>query len=101
MFEPSSAKPFKLSRSKVELFLQCPRCFYVDRRMGIGRVDGPGYSLNLTVDLLLKKEFDIARTSGDAHPLMKTFGIDAVPYLHPDLEMWRDNRTGIKYTHEP
>ena len=30
-------KPFKLSRSKVDLFLDCPRCFYIDRKMGVGR----------------------------------------------------------------
>lgn len=32
LFDPGSDKPFALSRSKVELFLECPRCFYLDRR---------------------------------------------------------------------
>jgi len=37
LFDPKSDKPFALSRSKVELFMDCPRCFYLDRRLGIAR----------------------------------------------------------------
>lgn len=40
LYDPKSKEPFKLSRSKLELFLECPRCFYIDRRLGIGRVPG-------------------------------------------------------------
>ena len=32
LFDPASDQPFALSRSKVELFQNCPRCFYLDRR---------------------------------------------------------------------
>ena len=32
LFDQKSKEPFKLSRSKLELFLECPRCFYLDRR---------------------------------------------------------------------
>ena len=35
LFDPDSATPFALSRSKVDLFLQCPRCFYLDRHLSI------------------------------------------------------------------
>ena len=35
---------FKLSRSKIDLFLNCPRCFYYDRRLGVGRP--PGFPLS-------------------------------------------------------
>src|SRR3989338_3788923 len=74
IFNPKSKEPFKLSRSKIELFLQCPRCFYVDRRLGIGRVSGPPFTLNTATDTLLKKEFDspcpaFKRLSADAGTL--------------------------------
>jgi hypothetical protein len=50
----------------------------------------------------LKKEFDAHRAAGSAHPLMRAYGIDAVPYPHPQLEVWRDSlRAGIEYTHIP
>ena len=42
LYNPDSPTPFALSRSKVELFMGCPRCFYLDRRRGArdGRVTG-------------------------------------------------------------
>ena len=51
---PDSATPFALSRSKVELFVDCPRCFYLDRRSGIARPPGFPFNLNSAVDALLK-----------------------------------------------
>lgn len=101
MFDPHSTEPFKLSRSKIELFLECPRCFYLDRRSGINRPDGPPFTLNSAVDTLLKKEFDIHRARGSAHPLMTTYGIDAIPFAHDDLNKWRENFVGVQYLHAP
>lgn len=100
LFDPASFEPFRLSRSKLELFLDCPRCFYLDRRLGIGRPPGFPFSLNSAVDTLLKKEFDIHRASGTAHPLMQAYGIDAVPLQHEKMDEWRDSlRRGITYHH--
>ena len=57
IFTPASKDPFKLSRSKIDLFFECPKCFYLDRRLGVGRPPGFPFSLNSAVDGLLKKEF--------------------------------------------
>lgn len=58
------------------------------------------YHINNTIDHLLKKEFDLHRAQGIAHPLMKTYGIDAVPFVHNDLDKWRDAlHHGLKYLH--
>ena len=101
LYDPHSSEPFKLSRSKVDLFLNCPRCFYADRRLGVGRPPGFPFNLNSAVDTLLKKEFDIHRAAKTAHPLMSTYGIDAVPFDHEKMEEWRDSlRRGIQYLHE-
>lgn len=100
-FDPASRKPYKLSRSKLELFLQCPRCFYLDRRLGVGRVDFPPFTLNSATDTLLKREFDWHRGNGTQHSLMKEFGIDAVPFAHPEIDTWRENFKGVQYLHEP
>src|SRR3989338_3287294 len=89
LFIPGSTEPFKLSRSKIDLFVECPRCFYLDRRLGVGRPPGFPFTLNSAVDTLLKKEFNIHRAQKTAHPLMKTYGIDAVPFQHDNLESWR------------
>jgi len=98
-FNPTAAAPYPLSRSKVELFLDCPRCFYLDRRLGIARIDNMAFTLNLAVDHLLKKEFDFFRSRNEPHPAMTMFGVDAVPYRHKDLNVWRDTRTGIRALH--
>jgi hypothetical protein len=101
LYDPGAAAPFPLSRSKLELFLDCPRCFYLDRRLGVGRVDGMLFSLNLAVDALLKREFDAYRAKGEPHPLMRTYGVEAVPLRHPALHEWRDTPTGIRALHAP
>jgi hypothetical protein len=92
------AQPFRLSRSKIDLFLECQRCFYIDRRMGIGRPPGFPFSLNSAVDGLLKKEFDGHRAAGTPHPFMKAYGLDAVPFQHLRMDEWRDSlRRGVTY----
>lgn len=100
LFDPQSTKPFKLSRSRLENFLRCPRCFYLDRRLGIDRPSMPGFTLNMAVDHLLKKEFDAYRAKGEAHPLMQAHGVKAVPFQHQDLEIWRENFKGLEYHHQ-
>ena len=101
MFVPGSEQMFKLSRSKIDLFLNCPRCFYLDRRLGVGRPPGFPFTLNSAVDALLKKEFDIHRAQKTAHPLMKSYGVDAVPFVHENMDKWRENFVGVQYLHEP
>jgi len=92
-------KEYKISRSKIELFTECPRCFYLEVVKGVRRPSMPGFSLNSAVDELLKKEFDILRTQKKPHELMEKFNIKAIPFSHPDLEEWRTNFTGVRYKH--
>lgn len=100
LFNPNSEKYFKLSRSKIDLFLECPKCFYLDRRLGVTRPPGFPFALNNAVDVLLKKEFDIHRSKKSKHPLMKSYGIDAVPFQDKKLDRWRDNFHGVQFLHE-
>ncbi len=96
-----TGEAFKVSRSKIDLFLQCPRCFYLDRRLGVARPPGFPFALNSAVDTLLKQEFDIYRQRGTKHPLIERYGVDAIPIPHKDLDRWRHNFTGVQYLHEP
>lgn len=101
IFDPKSTAPFKLSRSKIDLFMECQQCFYLDRRLGIGRPPGFPFTLNSAVDALLKKEFDLHRAEATPHPLIEEFGIDAIPYKHEKMDIWRNTFKGIEYLHEP
>lgn len=101
LYDPNSREPFKLSRSKLDLSIECPRCFYLDRRLGVGRVPGFPFNLNSAVDHLLKSEFDIYRAEGSTHPIQDEYGIDAKPAQHEMLDTWRENFKGIQYLHVP
>ena len=101
IYNPLSKEPFRLSRSKIDLFLNCKRCFYLDRRLGVGQPPGYPFSLNSAVDKLLKKEFDFHRVGKTAHILMQEYLIDAVPFQHEKIEEWRDSlRRGITFLHK-
>ena len=101
LFDLNAIEPLKLSRSKIDLFLQCPRCFYFDRKLGISQPSGAPYTLNNTVDALLKREFDQYRDKREIHPFVKENGIDAIPFSHPEIENWRNNKIGIQHVHSP
>jgi len=98
-YSPASTEPFKLSRSKIELYLKCPRTFYLDRRLGVKTPGMPGFSLNSAVDALLKKEFDAYRKKGLPHPLMVQNNIRAIPFVHENLNTWRENFKGVQFCH--
>lgn len=100
-YQPGQAEPFKVSRSKIELFMQCPRCFWLDVRLKITRPSSPPFNINKTIDELYKKEFDRHRLAGTPHPIMTDNQIKAVPYQHADLDKWRYNFTGVKAQHKP
>ena len=99
LYIPRSAEPFAISRSKIELFMECPKCFYLDRRLGITRPSGYPFTLNNAVDELLKKEFDIYRKKQEPHPLMQEEQINAMPFEHENLhnQTWRFNFKGVRY----
>jgi len=100
-YQKGQKEPFNLSRSKIDLFIECPRCFYIDRVLGTGRPPGYPFALNSAVDHLLKQEFDAHRAEGKQHPLIEKYGVDARPVPHDDLDDWRNNFVGVRYLHQP
>jgi len=90
---------WRLSRSKIDLFTECPRCFYIDNKLGTARPPGFPFNLNSAVDALLKKEFDVHRANHSKHPLMNEYGVDAVPFSHEMIDEWRENFKGVTTKH--
>ena len=82
-----------LSRTKVELFLQCPRCFWLDAVAGVRQPPGFPFNLNSAVDHLLKNEFDRYRGGMEVPPRLAREGHSYVPAAHPELSKWRHNFT--------
>src|SRR3989344_4942469 len=93
-------KMIKLSRSKIELFLECPRCFWLDIHGIAKRPPGFPFTINNAIDYLLKKEFDEYRENDLEHHLIKKYNIDAKPYNCDELDKWRHNFTGIQFNHK-
>ena len=61
----------------------------------------PGWALNITVDELLKKEFDQYRKNQKPHHMMDKHNLDFVPFQHTDLDVWRNSlKGGISYHDE-
>jgi hypothetical protein len=102
LYEPGGKEPFVISRSKLDMFVDCQRCSYLDLRLGVKRVEMPSFTLNNAVDELLKREFDIHRSAQTSHPMMLAYKVDAKPFDDPRMPEWRDAlRRGIKYHHAP
>ena len=100
-YKPGQKSAYKVSRSKIELFMQCPRCFWLDVRHKITRPSSPPFNINKAIDELFKKEFDLYRREGKPHPMMLSQGVNAIPFKHEDLDTWRHNFTGVSTLHEP
>lgn len=99
-YKPGQTAPFKVSRSKIELFKQCPRCFWLDVRLKITRPSSPPFNINKTIDELFKKEFDGHRVAKTPHPIMLKNKVKAVPFQHEQIDEWRHNFTGVKTLHK-
>ena len=103
LYKSDIKEPFNVSRSKIAFFLECPQCFWLDRKLGITRPDMPGWSLNSAVDNLLKNEFDLLREKKEPHRLMQLYKIDSVPFSHPSFDIWRDDhnmKVGASFLHK-
>ena len=91
----------KISRSGLEQFIRCPRCFYLQRRLGVKLPSMVPLTLAVATDALLKNEFDAVRSAGTSHPLWEREGLDVRAFVHPELETWRSNFKGIRLEHAP
>jgi hypothetical protein len=91
-------RPIQLSPNSLNLYLECPCCFWLDKRQGIKRPPAYPYALNQAVDTLLKQEFDSYRAKGEVHPLILAHNIPAKLFSNQELlNQWRNNFSGIRF----
>lgn len=78
----------ELSYSDIKLFMQCKRCFFNAKKLGIKQPfpDGEGFELPKAVDAHLKKIFDWYREQGKIHPIMPE-GLKLLK--HEKLKKWQ------------
>ena len=94
IYQKGTNETFKISRSKFSNFLDCPRCFYLERVKGLKDPSMPGWSLNSAVDELLKKEFDEYRKLQKPHPFILKNNLKLIPFKHEQMDLWRNALSG-------
>lgn len=98
-YDPAD-REIKFSRTAMDEFLDCQRCFYFYRRLGHRRPSGGMSGIPGAIDGLLKREFDDLRERNAQHPVMADLPGTVKPFSHPSLEDWRNNSRGVMVTHE-
>ncbi len=89
--------PISLSPSSISLFLECPRCFWLDKVKGKKRPSGIFPSLPNGMDRILKEHFDKHRVEGS---LPEELEGHCRGRLYPDqkkLDEFRARYKGLKY----
>ena len=88
VYKPEHESPYELSRSRVENFVKCPACFYLQQVKGVQYPKIPGFNINEATDILLKRDFDRFRGIS-THPFLEKRGLGhLIPYQHDDFELW-------------
>lgn len=88
-----------ISRSALEQHIRCPRCFYMQRRLGLKPPAMVPLTLAVATDALLKNEFDAIRESGRGHTIWQRENLPVRAYPHADIDLWRNNFKGMRITH--
>ncbi len=87
-----------LSYSSLSLFVECPRCFWLEKVRGIGRPETIFPSLPGGMDGVIKKYFDRFRSTGELPPELKGRMKGGLFQDQEVLDGWRDWRRGLRYT---
>ena len=85
-----------LSPSSLNLFLDCPRCFWLYVKKKISRPEPPASTLPRGMDGLIKKHFDKYRKLDRLPPELEG-KVKAKPIQQETLDKWRNWRSGLKH----
>ncbi len=89
VYRADRLEPYELSRSRVENYVRCPACFYMQQVEGIKFPSIPGYNINEATDVLLKRDFDKCRQLGVTHSFLRERGYGhLVPLQHEKIKKW-------------
>lgn len=89
--------PSKLSPSSLNLFKDCPRCFWLKIIKDISRPEGIFPSLPSGIDKVMKAHFDKHRAKGEVPKELDLKGIKLFDDV-AKLKVWTSNFKGIAFT---
>lgn len=92
----AAQKNISLSPSALNLFRDCPRCFWLEKIKGIKRPRGIFPSLPAGMDRVIKTYFDAFRKKGILPPEFMVDGFRDVQLYsnQAQLDLWREWKTG-------
>lgn len=88
-----------LSPSTLNLFQECPRCFWLEKVKGLRRPRGIFPSLPGGMDRIIKTYFDEYRAKKEVPPLLAVGDFEGIRLFADQsrLNQWRSWRTGLQY----
>lgn len=89
----------KISRTGIEQHIRCPKCFYMQRKLGLKPPSMAPLTLAVATDALLKNEFDSVRGADSSHPIWEREKLRLRAFQHADIDTWRSNFKGMRVTH--
>lgn len=89
---------YKLSPSTLNLYVDCPTCFWGNMH-GQKRPSGPFPSLPSGMDKIIKRRFDDYRKRAEMPEELSDLGGVAL-FNHEKLTEWQNQRKGLKWTNE-
>lgn len=87
----------KLSWSNLELFNECPRCFYFEVHYKIRRPSGFPLNFNNAIDRMMKDEMDIIRQKDVRQHPIEISGNEFILSRIKGLGKWRQSSHGLCY----
>ena len=97
LYSNNSSRPFKLSRTKIDLFFECRRCFFLDQKFGIKRPHGTPLVLSNRIVDDFKKELNICRVEKNIHSKVRELNKNLIPISHNKLEEWKSSFKGASF----
>ena len=90
-YTPENPNPYELSRSRVETFLKCKACFFLQQLKGVKPPEIPSFTINTTTDILLKRDADAVRGKSSL-PIWDAAGLGhMMPWDYAHLENWANS----------
>lgn len=87
---------YRLSPSSLNIFLECPKCFWLQLKKGLKRPETPFSTLPRAMDLLIKKYFDKWRPNKLPPELQDRFSGELIQEQQL-LDTWRNWKQGLRY----
>ncbi len=101
IYVKNNLSPFKISRTKIDLFFDCKRCFYIDQRYGIKRPHGAAMVINNHIVTKFKKNLEVLRNTKTIIPETKLISKSGFTALdHQKINQWIDPFRGIRILHK-